>query len=331
MNISIKQKNIDYSFDLICSRQAKGIAILLVILGHLNTEFYNWIFMQPLGTIGVTLFLFSSGYGLVKSYQRNGLDDFAIKRIKTVMFPYSTITFFWLIIDSLLGDNHSIIISLLALLGLDYTRTVDATMWYITFILFWYISFFLIFKYFKKNWLKVFISFCVSGVSLLIWSKQLVGGASYQWGVHALTFPAGIFYALYGETLIKKYKNKLIIPLFFTSVLSYYVNNMIGRVDGIHYLIADITSLIFIVIALIFIRRYGIRFKFIEIIGDYSYELYLIEGYLISKIINSNIIGERYSLLIYVILLLVLAFSLKKIVTYKKNIKSKYEHQVESE
>ena len=71
----------DFSLDFVCTEQIKGLAILMVILGHLNTEFYDWRFMQPFGSMGVALFLFISGYGLTKSFENKRLDGFFKKRI----------------------------------------------------------------------------------------------------------------------------------------------------------------------------------------------------------------------------------------------------------
>lgn len=45
----------------------KGIAILLVIISHIG-NFSGKTWFTPLGGIGVAIFLFCSGYGVMSSY-----------------------------------------------------------------------------------------------------------------------------------------------------------------------------------------------------------------------------------------------------------------------
>jgi peptidoglycan/LPS O-acetylase OafA/YrhL len=57
----------------------KGLAILAVIIGHIG-NFSGKARFTPLGGIGVALFLFCSGYGLTKSYEKNGLENYWMKK-----------------------------------------------------------------------------------------------------------------------------------------------------------------------------------------------------------------------------------------------------------
>lgn len=63
----------------------KGFAILFVIITHCNSEagafhnvpiLYNGILTTILSNICVDIFLFLSGYGIYKSYVKNGLVNF---------------------------------------------------------------------------------------------------------------------------------------------------------------------------------------------------------------------------------------------------------------
>ncbi len=55
----------------------KGMAILIIIMGHLGNIFGVRVF-NPLGSCGVAIFLFCSGYGLQKSYYKKFYIHFAI-------------------------------------------------------------------------------------------------------------------------------------------------------------------------------------------------------------------------------------------------------------
>lgn len=56
----------------------KGLAILMVIVEHLG-QVLHIAALNPLGPIGVCLFLFISGYGLSYSYEKNGRNGYLKK------------------------------------------------------------------------------------------------------------------------------------------------------------------------------------------------------------------------------------------------------------
>lgn len=69
----------------------KGFAILTVIWAHSGARL-NIGGIQFIAGIGVALFLICSGYGLEKSFNKNGIDGFFEKRLLRVCIPYWIIT-----------------------------------------------------------------------------------------------------------------------------------------------------------------------------------------------------------------------------------------------
>ena len=65
----------------------KGISILTVLWVHVGAC-YGIGGIQFIGTVGVSLFIIFSGYGLELSVSKNGLNDYWKKRILHVMLPY---------------------------------------------------------------------------------------------------------------------------------------------------------------------------------------------------------------------------------------------------
>ncbi len=130
----------DVIFDRDHTNELKGVAILLVMLGHVNV-------IPHAGAYGVVLFLMLSGFGLVQSYIKSGLDSFFSKRLSKVLIPYAIITIVWIFafghpaISN--GDFYYLVITIL---GIDLNTSVDPSMWYISFIIIWYLAFFLIFS-----------------------------------------------------------------------------------------------------------------------------------------------------------------------------------------
>ena len=74
--INRKKEKLFYT-NFLCkySMTIKGMAILIIIMGHLGNIFGVRVF-NPLGSCGVAIFLFCSGYGLQKSYYKKNLKNF---------------------------------------------------------------------------------------------------------------------------------------------------------------------------------------------------------------------------------------------------------------
>lgn len=70
----------------------KGIAMLLIMLGHCTGHYIGGRALTPCGGIGVSLFLIASGFGLNESFKKRGLANFWKKRILKVWLPYAMIT-----------------------------------------------------------------------------------------------------------------------------------------------------------------------------------------------------------------------------------------------
>ena len=116
----------------------KGIAILLVFISHAGNDGFRIKFLIPLGAIAVAVFLILSGYGLMESYNKNGLCGFWSKRFLRVLFPY----LIWIGFYS----------SLMLLLGKDLSLE-DLRYWFVEYILIWYVVFYFVMKYtFRYKW-----------------------------------------------------------------------------------------------------------------------------------------------------------------------------------
>lgn len=77
--------NLPFSKDY--SMIGKGLAIAIVVYGHLG-EFFHIRYLTPLGGIGVAMFLILSGYGINESWKKNGYQDYWKKRFVSVYIPY---------------------------------------------------------------------------------------------------------------------------------------------------------------------------------------------------------------------------------------------------
>jgi membrane-bound acyltransferase YfiQ involved in biofilm formation len=302
--------------------QLKGLSILMVIIGHLSLlnvipiPLFNY-----LGTHGVTLFLFISGYGLTQSYQNSIDQSFIKKRLLSVFMPYFVITLILIFIDSRLGKNYSIGTILLTLSSFDPARTIDKTMWYIPFIILWYSIFYLTFKFTTNNKIRISI-LLLFGILLNFVSRfSLFGEFSYQWPLYSFIFPLGVTYSLIRNKL------RLIISKYFSDVISFLILlstfclmimstcYKLVQVNDFYFTTYNVCFMILIIITLLKIKF--LKIGFLEFIGYFSYELYLVEGIFIWKYSLMDF-NRLVSIVVYLIAILVSALVLKILINIVK-------------
>jgi len=143
----------------------KGLSIILIMLGHIGNLFGTRV-LTPLGSWGVGVFLFLSGYGLTCSVQKNGLNGFWKRRIKTAYLPYITAEVLGFVFC--LGVNYQEKTLIKIVCDALLIKTVHPYGWYMQCLFLYYIIFFLAQKFFanKKPYLYAFI-FLASGLMFL--------------------------------------------------------------------------------------------------------------------------------------------------------------------
>ncbi len=141
-----KKKKQENFWDKNTTDQVRGLAILMVVLGHL------WVHVAKHGAKlimsgdGVAIFLVLSGYGITKSLtdRCTPLSIFVARRINRVMLPYWLSTFGILLLDYLILNRiYPISHVFLSLIGVNLFGIMhhfDYVRWFITFQLFWYIA-----------------------------------------------------------------------------------------------------------------------------------------------------------------------------------------------
>lgn len=172
--------------DVKTSKLLRGIAILMVVFSH----YAGWMYVEPLhpqvkefistlGVYGVDIFFLLSGYGLVKSYQKNGINlSFVVKRLTGSYIPYILIIGFFAIIDKNISDRQGVI-NLFT--GYDY--------WYM-YVLFGMYILFMVF--YKLGFLKeILVSVGVIAFSIYMWKD----GRSDFWVLSNGAFIIGIILA----------------------------------------------------------------------------------------------------------------------------------------
>lgn len=168
-------------FDINYTTISKGIAILMIMLCHCSNSWSHGRLLTPLGGIGVSIFLITSGYGLNESYKKYGLKDFWQKRLVRVYLPY-------FIVAVILGvfhhwDAKDWLLNLLV---------IKCIYWFISYIVGCYIVFWVCSKCFPKFRIAI-ISFLSTIMLLALPALQ---------AEQSLGFITGILMSTYKERLM---------------------------------------------------------------------------------------------------------------------------------
>ncbi len=138
-----------YSKCLIWSKDVtniiKGIAILMIVLGHAGNRIPGSRILTPLGAVGVGLFLVCSGYGLEKSYIKNGLSKYWNKKLYGVYMP-------WVLIEVIGIFFHPQVSLWDFMLDLTLVHPLHPFGWYMQYLLIWYVAFYVAKLVFRNQW-----------------------------------------------------------------------------------------------------------------------------------------------------------------------------------
>lgn len=300
----------------------KAISILAIIVCH----FYGWIytpaaFLSRIGSSlsqsGVFLFLFLSGYGICKSYKINRLQNYWKKRLSKIYIPFLLVVIPQFLLEvwnyrNNIGDMY-ITSTVLSAFGLYPNNLLDGTLWFVCFILFEYVVFYLLCKS------KVPIKYlCLLGgilsYILLKWKFDWVK----ENDIYGVAFWIGIFFAEYENRCFVLLRKKLIFFLcsfvLYAISLPYFEIVIFRAINGL-------SSAFFMLLAVNLLieceKHTNIMKKplsMIEMVGTFSYELYLTEGIFFWNKILYDFAGYNYiGLMLHLCIIMVLAVILQKL------------------
>lgn len=253
----------------------KAIMAVLIVVHHLSLQgipflhtFHSW------GAPIVSLFLFLSGYGLMKSLCMKGnvyLSDFFKHRIvKGIVIPFLIAWAIYRILNIVSLPN---IFKELEELIYD-GRTILPHSWFVFAILYFYVSFYISYKYFNSK-----VSFLVL-IALIILFELWCQYWNYDrcWYISALGFPTGILVGKYEGKIIKRLKGSIgyycVVPISLVVIaLCVY-----AKMEISYMLVYILIPLIFA--TLLFKVKFEnlIRLKIIRYLSSISFEIYLSQG-----------------------------------------------------
>lgn len=283
------------------SEYLKGIAILLVLTGH----GFRWLTPCPwqllnwAGAIGVSIFLFLSGYGLMESYNENGIStlNWWKNRLQKVMIPFWIMMLFQTILLWKLNieiGKKDWLLNFLGYVDYDSMGTIDSTMWYITFLMLQYMVFFVTFVMPVPDYIKIT---AISLLYVLGWINHV--SLVSDWDFNYFTFLLGILYSCFRKKLNLNFKvTSLVAVVVLLAISTGYWNSLLPTITV--WQIYTYSGLFtFVSLIMLLKDNYNIFNSFFLCIGKYSYEIYLVEGVIIIRLpfIYQN--GSSYFNLFY--------------------------------
>jgi peptidoglycan/LPS O-acetylase OafA/YrhL len=314
--------------------QLRGIAILLIILGHLWVHVSQTKADAVLAAESVTIFFVLSGYGLTVSTKRGPLSPkhFLSHRIRRVMVPYWVATIVLVILDYvLLHRTYSAKDLVMTTLGLNFTPAltgIDLVRWYLSLLLLWYVLFYAANVVLKGSKALVFL-FAAAFVLFFLSYYKLNTGWYQLFG-----FPVGCLLGRSSEGLGMIYAHRksdlLRVAVFgVLYVVLYKIVFSMHSVQG--FLFTHVPNIIFnfilevngivlclgLMVLLARLAQSGRRSTLLMFFGAYSYELFLMHGAFLVKydflIRRADVISVVGSFIVFLAFASLVAFVLNKI------------------
>ena len=337
--LSLRAKNYPSLFPPAVSAQLKGFAILAVVLSHVGYFLVSdHRFLYPLSTfagVGVNLFLFLSGYGLVMSSLKNKKSLLAtyFYRLKKLFVPlWLSLGLFFIADYLLLNNQYSIGYIIRSFLGFfpqaDLYHDINSPLWYITITLFYYFIFPLVF-YKKRLWISALIIYLLSYFITHI-NLSVLAPIVHMYKIHLLAFPLGMLvangfmYPDFWKNFVNRFSQTyrvlgkiFLIILALIAVVYFSVNSYIGSGSKEEW--ASVLVVLGVVFLTIIFKKES---KFLGLLGDYSYEIYLLHWPLLYRYdLFFKILPAGLALVCYIPFLLFLAYLLRRFIEFLESPK----------
>lgn len=270
----------------------RGLCSFAIVFHHLSqrvdlSNAHLFRAFLHVGYICVAFFLFSSGYGLQKSYLKsdNYKKGFLQKRLSKILLPFLTVAVLCWIKDVLNGISYSIPELLLAL----FTGSLVSFSWYIICISCFYLAFWVFMHLCGKNHRLMILCACIWVVVYIFGCKYL--GCDEWWFNTPHLLVLGMIWATY-EADILRIVTKHYLAALLLIVLGFSATFLAAVYISAPYitlLLRMTASAFFVPLVLLLSLKATIDHPILNFVGDISLDLFLIHGLWITGI-RSNLL-----------------------------------------
>ena len=328
----IPKTDVDYLSNK-STKSLKGLLALFIIFHHVSqkiTTGENFSNFEYMGRYIVALFFFLSGYGLYFQYSNNVnyMENFLRKRLSRIFIPFYVFIVIYVFYRSTLGE----VVSLDFFLSFwkDHSNIVYNG-WFVNSIIVLYIIFYVSFK--KKDSKTSFYMLTFLTLVYIFW-KAYQNHGDWEY-VSIMASLLGVFWMKNRISIDKFIEKNYFVFLVSFSILMYVFRHYeaimknIGLTNKYVYygIVGNLCTMVFVVYFLLLTNKLNFSNKYLDYLGDISFEIYMIHG-LIMHYFGKFFVSSRVNDVIYTIVVflasIISAYYIKKliIVIEKKLIKA---------
>ena len=318
----IPKANVDYLSNK-STKSLKGLLALFIIFHHVSqkiTTGANFSNFEYMGRYIVALFFFLSGYGLYFQYSNDAtyMENFLRKRLTRIFIPFFVFIVIYVIYRASLGEvvNVDFFLSFWR----DHSNIIYNG-WFINSIIVLYVIFYVSFK--KKD-SKIAIFKLVFFTLVYIFWKAYQNHGDWEY-VSIMAFFLGVFW-MKDRSLIDKFieKNYFVLLVSF-SILMYVFRHYevimknIGITNKYVYygIVGNLCTMIFVVYFLLLTNKLNFSNKYLDLLGDISFEIYMIHGlvmHYLGKFFVSSPVNDVIYTIVVLLVSIIFAYCIKKII-----------------
>lgn len=262
------------------TRALKGILAVLVVLHHLYQQVQEgrlYFVFDNVGVLCVSLFLFLSGYGLMKRYAETPgyRESILRRRIPSVLIPYLCLILIYWLFSGIRGSFLTLSEVLRSFVG---GMPIVSHSWYILCILALYFGFYLSVVLWKRNLAGIIGSTVLLCVLWVLFCRAR-GFAPY-WYNGVILFPVGIFWGAY-ETQLHGFLRAHYGPALAVSLLGFCGFFPAALVTAGEDCLVSLFwpgCCCFVVLVLLVLMKVRFGNPVLQFLGEISFALYGIHG-----------------------------------------------------
>ena len=262
-----------------------------------------------MGYLSVAMFFFLSGYGITESYKKKGdsyVDGFPRKHILPFYLNCILLIAIYAVVKFLILGNPFTPQTFFQ--SFAWGGTIIYGGWYLQAILLVYLEIYLTFKLAKKDSLKplLFFLFLIAYIILCVATNMSV--TAYE-SIFAVL--VGLFWSLYKEA-IEREMNKRYWLYLFGSLVAFsvlFVCPILSIPKTVGVIIKALSALVFVWFVVLLLMKTPLNFKIIDILGVYSFEIYVMQGISIALLRNGIVYIENNLLFVGACILLTAVLS----------------------
>ena len=325
----IPKTDVDYLSNK-STKSLKGLLALLIIFHHISqkiTTGENFSNFEYMGRYIVALFFFLSGYGLYFQYSNNAnyMKNFLRKRLVRIFIPFYVFIVIYVIYRATLGEviNVDFFLSFWK----DHSNIIYNG-WFINSIIVLYVIFYISFV--RKDSKTSFYILTVLTLVYIFW-KAYQDHGDWEY-VSIMAFLLGVFWmknrSLIEKCIEKNYFSFLVSFSILMYVFHHYevIMKNIGITNKYVYygIVGNICTMVFVVYFLLLTNKLNFSNKYLDFLGDISFEIYMIHGlvmhYFGKFFVSSNVNDVLYTIVVFFVSI-VFAYYIKKLIIFlEKNI-----------